>query len=67
MLRLIALALAGALAALPASAQNYPDKPIHIVVPFTAGSATDVTARALAAVMTRNLGQTVIVDGGLIL
>jgi tripartite-type tricarboxylate transporter receptor subunit TctC len=62
MLRLTALALAAGLAALPASAQNYPDKPIHIVVPFTAGSATDVTARALAAVMTKNMGQTVIVE-----
>ena len=62
MTRLIALALAAALSALPASAQNYPDKPIHIIVPFTPGSATDVTARALAAVMSKNLGQTVIVD-----
>jgi tripartite-type tricarboxylate transporter receptor subunit TctC len=62
MLRLTALALAAGLATLPASAQNYPDKPIHIVVPFTAGSATDVTARALAAVMTKNMGQTVIVE-----
>src|SRR5918995_1742334 len=66
MKRLIALALssllASALAALPASAQNYPDKPIRIIVPFTPGSATDVTARALAAAMTKNLGQTVIVD-----
>ena len=62
MSRLIALALALALAALPASAQNYPEKPIHIIVPFTPGSATDVVARAMAAVMTRNLGQTVIVE-----
>jgi tripartite-type tricarboxylate transporter receptor subunit TctC len=66
MTRLIALALSGALAAvlaaLPASAQNFPTKQINIVVPFTAGSATDVTARALAAVMSKNLGQTVIVE-----
>ena len=62
MLRVIALALAAALAALPASAQNYPEKPIHIIVPFTPGSATDVVARALAAVMTKNLGQSVIVE-----
>ena len=62
MSRLIALGLALALAALPASAQNYPEKPIHIIVPFTPGSATDVVARAMAAVMTKNLGQTVIVD-----
>ncbi|WP_395709745.1 tripartite tricarboxylate transporter substrate binding protein [Reyranella sp.] len=62
MSRLIALGLALALAALPASAQNYPEKPIRIIVPFTPGSATDVVARAMAAVMTRNLGQTVIVE-----
>ena len=66
MTRLIALAFTGALAvalaALPASAQNYPAKQINIVVPFTAGSATDVTARALAAVMSKNMGQTVIVE-----
>ncbi len=62
MSRLIALALALAVAALPAWAQNYPEKPVHIIVPFTPGSATDVTARALAAVMTRNIGQTVIVE-----
>jgi len=55
-------ALASALLALPASAQNFPDKPIQIIVPFTPGSATDVVARAVAAAMTKNLGQTVIVD-----
>ncbi|MFO1085977.1 MAG: tripartite tricarboxylate transporter substrate binding protein [Reyranellaceae bacterium] len=60
--RLIALALALALAALPAWAQTFPEKPIHIIVPFTPGSATDVVARAMAAVMTKNLGQTVIVE-----
>jgi tripartite-type tricarboxylate transporter receptor subunit TctC len=62
MTRLIALALSAALAALPVSAQTYPTKQINIVVPFTAGSATDVAARALAAVMTKNTGQTVIVE-----
>jgi tripartite-type tricarboxylate transporter receptor subunit TctC len=62
MKRLVALALASVLLALPASAQNFPDKPIHIIVPFTPGSATDVVARAVAAAMTKNLGQTVIVE-----
>jgi len=66
MKRLVALAstavLASALLALPASAQNFPDKPIHIIVPFTPGSATDVVARAVAAAMTKNLGQTVVVE-----
>lgn len=62
MLRRSILAAVAVLAATAAQAQTFPDKPIHIIVPFTAGSATDVTARALAAVMTKNLGQTVIVD-----
>ena len=65
MKRLLALALVTVLAsatALPAAAQNYPEKPIHIIVPFTPGSATDVTARAIAAVMTKNLGQSVVVE-----
>src|SRR3954471_3067295 len=64
MTRLIALAsaFAVALAALPASAQAYPDKPIHVIVPFTPGSATDVVARAVAQAMSIKLGQPVIVD-----
>jgi tripartite-type tricarboxylate transporter receptor subunit TctC len=66
MLRLIAVAVAASLATLPvvptAEAQTWPDKPVHIIVPFTAGSATDVVARAVTAVITRNLGQPVIVE-----
>jgi tripartite-type tricarboxylate transporter receptor subunit TctC len=62
MLRLIALAVSALLTALPAGAQTWPDKPVHIIVPFTPGSATDVVARAVTAVMTRNLGQPVIVE-----
>ena len=64
--RLIILVVAALLAALPvalpAVAQTWPDKPVHIIVPFTPGSATDVVARAVTAVMTRNLGQPVIVE-----
>jgi tripartite-type tricarboxylate transporter receptor subunit TctC len=61
-MRLVIMAAAAALTASAAHAQTYPDKPIHIVVPFTPGSATDVVARAMAAVMSKNMGQTVIVD-----
>ena len=60
MKRLIAITLT--FAALPAAAQTFPDKAIHIVVPFTAGSATDVVARAMAQAMSKNLGQPVVVE-----
>ena len=62
MTRLMALALAAMLATLPASAQTWPDKPVHVIVPFTAGSATDVVARAVAQAMSKNLGQVFVVE-----
>ncbi len=43
------LAVAMMLAAGPAAAQTYPDKPVRFIVGFTAGSATDITARLFAA------------------
>src|SRR5689334_10277004 len=50
-------------AAAPAFAQaNWPDKPVKIVVGFTAGSATDVTARMFAQKFGEAWGQPVIVD-----
>ena len=64
--RFVLLAIASVLADFPllrpAAAETWPDQPIHIVVPFTAGSATDVVARIVAAEMAKNLGQPVIVD-----
>jgi tripartite-type tricarboxylate transporter receptor subunit TctC len=45
-----------------AAAQSYPNRPIHFVVPFTAGSGTDVIARTVGEVMGRNLGQTIVID-----
>lgn len=55
----------GALAALPlgsARADAWPARPITIVVPYAAGSATDTLARIMAEQLTPRLGQTVIVD-----
>ena len=46
----------------PAFAQGYPGRAITLVVPFAAGGPTDVVARTLGAVMTRNLGQTVLIE-----
>ncbi len=63
MLRFLTVAAAAfALGASGAHAQSYPNKAIHIIVPFTPGSATDITARAVAQQMSVKLGQPVVVD-----
>ena len=41
---------------------NYPDRPIHFVVPFTAGSGTDIIGRTLGEALQKSLGQPVIVE-----
>src|SRR6187549_5666 len=59
----IAVALLGAiLISGIASAQDYPTKPIILVVPFPAGGGNDSLARAVAERMTRTLGQQVVVE-----
>jgi len=45
-----------------AAAQNFPTKPVRMIVPFTAGSATDLLARRIAPKMSDNWGQQVVVD-----
>ena len=57
-----ALAAAAICAAGGAASQSYPTRPIHFVVPFTAGSGTDIIARTVGDVMGRNMGQSIIVD-----
>jgi tripartite-type tricarboxylate transporter receptor subunit TctC len=46
---------------LPAAAQ-YPDRPVHLVVPYPAGGPNDVIARVLAQKLSGSLGQQVIVE-----
>jgi tripartite-type tricarboxylate transporter receptor subunit TctC len=58
----IALGLALGLVALGAAAQNYPTKPVRMIVPFPAGSATDVAARVLGASLSQELGQAFVVE-----
>jgi tripartite-type tricarboxylate transporter receptor subunit TctC len=51
-----------AMAAAPASAQDYPARPITIIVPFAAGGPTDVIARIVADNMSKTLGQTILIE-----
>jgi tripartite-type tricarboxylate transporter receptor subunit TctC len=60
-LRLLIPILAGVLAC-PALAQNYPSRPIRMIVPQAPGSASDTVARLLAAELTSQLKQQVVVD-----
>jgi tripartite-type tricarboxylate transporter receptor subunit TctC len=47
---------------LPAGAQNFPDRPIRLIVPYGTGGITDITARIVAPAMADQLGQQVFVD-----
>lgn len=58
----LALALAPAWAALPAFAQDWPARPVNFVIPFAAGSATDLLGRALGQSVGQDSHQTVVVD-----
>jgi tripartite-type tricarboxylate transporter receptor subunit TctC len=61
---LAGVAAAVGLISLPpeAVAQEFPSKPLRLVVPYATGGATDIIARAAAAEMTKALGQTVVVE-----
>ena len=53
----LALALIG-----PASADNYPSRPITLVVPLSVGGSTDVIGRLIAQGMSKQLHQTIVVE-----
>lgn len=64
-MRRFRLALAAVLLSVPtqqASAQNFPDRPIRLVVPYGTGGITDIAARIVAPAMGDQLGQQVFVD-----
>ena len=57
--------LIAALLFLPAAtlhAQNYPARPVRMIIPFTAGSAADIIARAMEPAMRERLGQPLVID-----
>ena len=57
-----AVTLSAACAAFPAQAQQYPTKPIRVVVPYAAGGTSDILARQIGPMVTDAWGQPVIVE-----
>ncbi|VFR46971.1 Tricarboxylate transport protein TctC [plant metagenome] len=60
--RMAVVACVGMVPALAAQAQDYPNRPVKLIVPFTPGGSTDVMARLLAPVLGQRLGQTIVVE-----
>ena len=59
---ILGLVSIAALTAGPASAQNYPSKPIHILIPYAPGGIADIAARYVGEKLTAAWGQQVVVD-----
>lgn len=51
-----------AVVASSAAAQQYPNRPIRMLIPFTAGSAADIIARAIEPALRERLGQAIVID-----
>src|ERR1700682_4764136 len=62
MLRPVALLAASMICAASHAQTAYPDRPIHFIVPFTAGSGTDIVARTVGEAMSRSLKQPIVIE-----
>ena len=60
--RLVALAVVWALGAFSVEAADYPNRPIHVVVPWPPGGPTDAVARVLSQEISETLRQPVVID-----
>jgi hypothetical protein len=58
----LALALFGGCAAVPAQAQNFPARPVHVIVPFAPGGGVDIVARLIAPKLSEAWGQPVVIE-----
>jgi tripartite-type tricarboxylate transporter receptor subunit TctC len=58
----VTLALALAIGAQPLSAQDYPSRPVRVVIPFAPGAGTDLLGRLVAGELTQRLGQQFFVE-----
>ena len=58
----IVIAMVLVAAVVPARAQDYPSRPITVIVPFPAGGASDVVARIVTNQMSRSLGQSIVIE-----
>ena len=58
----LAAALTGTAGSATGAAAEFPNKPIRLIIPFAAGSATDVSARLFGTELARQMGQQVVAD-----
>ena len=56
------IASAAMLAAMPVSAQSYPERTITMIVPFGAGGSTDIVGRIAADAMSKALGVSIVIE-----
>src|SRR5690606_10221889 len=62
MIRAILGIVSVALTGIAAAEEAYPSRPIKLIVPFTAGASSDVTARAVANKVSEALGQPIVIE-----